>query len=271
MPEIPDLEGYKAYFNGRLPGLSVSSVEMPIAWMVRTGREDFQERVPGQTFGRVERHGKLLLFWFRGGDCLVAHAMLAGRYQYCEPKTRRRPMTALVLELDNGLQLRYADERRMGRLYLVHDNRFAGTVARWEEMGPDVMSAGLTEEEFLRRMKTMRGMIKNIITNERVIAGIGNAYADEVLWEVRIHPFRKRTDIPDGRLRELYQGIRRVMGWASPIVIERMETEDLPSKMYRDHLRVHGRADQDCPRCGHHITAITSGGRETDFCRGCQE
>jgi len=271
VPEIPDLEGYRAYFNRRLPGLTVVEAEAPIAWMVRAGREEFEQRMAGQVFRPVERCAKLLLFPFAGGDFLVVHAMLAGRYQYVEPETRRRSMTAWVLKLDNGLELRYFDERRMGRAYLVREDEFAEKVPRWKEMGPDVMDPALTEDLFVERLSTMRAQIKTVITTERYVAGIGNAYSDEVLWEARIHPFRKRTDIPEEELRELFRSIRRVMEWATPIVTELMEDKGLPAKMYRDHLRVHARGGEDCPRCGHKITAITSGGRETNFCRACQK
>jgi formamidopyrimidine-DNA glycosylase len=138
-------------------------------------------------------------------------------------------------------------------------------------MGPDVMSPDLDEDGFVAILLKSRGMIKNIITNERTIAGIGNAYSDEVLWEAGIHPFRKRSDIPEEDLRKLFRSIRAVMEWATPIVTAALEEKGLPAKMYRDHLRVHARPDGTvCPRDGHRITSITSGGKETNFCRGCQ-
>lgn len=275
MPEIPDLEGYVAYFNKRLPGLTITGTAAPIAWMVRAGREEFESRLEGHIMMPVRRHGKLLIFPLEAGDYidnLVVHAMLAGRYQYVPQDTKLPRMCAWVLHLDNDHDLRYFDERRMGRAYIVRDEEFAEKVPRWTEMGPDVMSPELTEEEFVRRISANRGMIKNIITNERVIAGIGNAYADEVLWEARLHPFRKRTEIPAEKIAELYQAIRRTMEWATPIVAQALEEKGLPVKMYRDHLRIHARgAEAVCPRDGHRISAITSGGRETNFCRGCQE
>lgn len=277
MPEIPDLEGYSAYFNKRLPGVAIIDAELPIAWMVRAGREEFLERVRGQVCRTVKRHGKLLMFalsrpsYDAAEEYLVVHAMLAGRYQYAQPEEQRKRMTAWVLKLDNGMELRYFDERRMGRTYLVRAEEFAEKIPRWSEMGPDVMDPALDEETFLRHILTTRGQIKTAITNERVVAGIGNAYADEVLWEARLHPFRRRPEIPDDRLRALFRAIRSVMEWATPIVIEAMEKQGLPTKMYRDHLRVHGRGEAECPRCGHRISSITSGGRETNFCRGCQE
>ncbi len=271
MPEIPDLEGYRAYFNRRLPGLTVEKAEALIPWMVRAGREEFEARMAAQVFRPVQRRAKYLLFPFESGDHLVVHAMLTGRFQYCEPKQKRRSMTAFLLNLDNGMDFRYFDDRRMGRVYLVRAEEFDEKVPRWAEMGPDVLDPELTEETFVERLKTMRAQIKTVLTTERCIAGIGNAYSDEILWEARIHPYRKRTELSDDDLAEVFRAIHRVMAWATPIVESQMEEKGLPANHYREHLRVHHKSDQECPRCGHRITAITSGQRETNFCRGCQE
>jgi formamidopyrimidine-DNA glycosylase len=271
VPEIPDLEAYATYFKKRLPGLTVVEVEAPIPWMVRTGGDEFLERMKGQALEPVRRCAKMLFFPFKSGDFLVVHAMLTGRYQYVDPNTKKHSMTAWVLKLDNGMELRYFDERRMGRTFLVREEEFGEKIPRWTEMGPDVMDPALTEEGFAARLNKKTGMIKNIITTESVVAGIGNAYSDEVLWEARLHPFRKRTDIPPEGITELFHSVRGVMDWAIQIVTQRTEEEGLPAKTYRDHLRVHARPeDATCPRDGHKITSITSGGRETSYCRECQ-
>jgi formamidopyrimidine-DNA glycosylase len=272
MPEIPDLEGYAAYFNKRLPGVGIETAERPLPWIVRATPKDFEGRLPGQEFAKAYRHAKMLFFPLESGDFIVVHAMLTGRYQYVEPKTKVRAKTAWVLGLDNGMQLRYFDDRTMGRTFVVREDEFAEKLPRWTEMGPDVMSPELTEDAFVAVTTKARGMIKNIITNERTLAGIGNAYSDEVLWEARLHPFRKRSDIAEDGLRNLFRSIRAVMDWATPIVTELTEEKGLPAKMYRDHLRIHHRPeDAVCPRDGHRISSITTGGRETNFCRGCQE
>jgi formamidopyrimidine-DNA glycosylase len=272
MPEIPDLEGYAAFFNKRIVGVKVAGAEAPIRWLIRAGGDEWEERMKGQVFEECGRVAKMIIFPFAGGDFLAVHAMLTGRYQYCEPKVKRPAMTAWVLRLDNGMEVRYFDDRRMGRTFLLREEEFGEKIPRWKEMGPDVMSPDLTEDEFVRRLSKKSGMIKNIITTESVVAGIGNAYADEVLWEARLHPFRKRTDIPPEGIVELFHSIRRVMDWAIPIVVDRTEKEGLPAKTYRDHLRVHHKSeDVSCPRDGHRISMIKSGGRETNFCRACQE
>lgn len=249
----------------------MESAEALIPWMVRAGREEFEGRMAGQVFKPVERRAKYLLFPFESGDWLVVHAMLTGRFQHCEPEQRRRSTTAFVLKLETGMDFRYYDERRMGRAYLVREEEFAEKVPRWTEMGPDVMDPTLTEEAFVERLKTSRAQIKTVLTTERCIAGIGNAYSDEILWEARIHPYRKRTELSDEQLREIFRAMRKVEEWSTEIVSEAMETKGLPANHYREHLRVHKKAEQACPRCGHRISAITSGQRETNFCRGCQE
>jgi len=270
MPEIPDLEGYRAYFNKRLPGLSIESVESPIPWMVRVGREEFEQRMKGQVWLPAYRRAKYLIYPFDSGENLVVHAMLTGRFEYVEPKQRRRAKTAFILHLSNGMDFRYFDDRRMGRAYLVREEEFAEKVPRWTEMGPDVLDPALTAERFVERVKPMRAQIKTVLTTERCIAGIGNAYSDEILWEARIHPYRKRTELSDEQLAEIYRSIHAVMEWSIPIVAGQMEEKGLPAHHYRDHLRVHRKGGEECPRCGHHITEITSGQRITNFCRACQ-
>jgi formamidopyrimidine-DNA glycosylase len=270
LPEIPDLEGYRAYFNRRLPGVRIAHALVTIPIVVRAPREEFAA-LAGDAFEEVHRQGKYLLFPFASGRVMAVHAMLSGRFQYCDPKLKRRAKTAFVLALENGMELRYFDQRLMGKVYLAGDEgELPAVVPRWPEMGPDAMSRELSEELFVQRLKKYRGQIKNVLTTEQCLAGIGNAYADEVLWEAGVHPYRKRTDISDESLGALYRALRSVMDRATPIVAERMEAEGLPEDHYRDHLRVHRKGGQPCPRCGSRISEITAGQRITNFCRKCQ-
>jgi formamidopyrimidine-DNA glycosylase len=271
VPEIPDLEGYRAYFNKRLPGLSMESAEAPISWMARMGRDEFEQRMKGQVWLPAYRRAKYLIYPFESGDNLVVHAMLTGRFEYVKPKEKRRAATAFILHLSNGMDFRYYDDRRMGRAYVVREEEFAEKVPRWTEMGPDALDPELTEERFIERLKKQRAQIKTVLTTERCIAGIGNAYSDEILWEARIHPYRKRTELSDDQLAEIYRAVHAVMDWSTPIVAGLMEEKGLPANHYRDHLRVHRKGGEACPRDGHRISEITSGQRVTNFCRGCQE
>jgi formamidopyrimidine-DNA glycosylase len=272
VPEIPDLEGYRAYFNRRIAGQTVARAEVTIPIVVRAAKERFTSELEGAVFEEVQRRGKYLLFPFRGGPLLAVHAMLTGRFQYCDRSLKRRAKTAFVLTLEDGMELRYFDQRLMGKVYVAADEGELATLApRWTEMGRDVLDPALTEEAFAERLKKYRGQIKNVLTKEQCLAGLGNAYSDEVLWEAGIHPYRKRTDIAEEGLRGLHRAVHAVMDWALPIVSARMEGDGLPDGHYRDHLRVHRKGGQPCPRCGSRVSEITAGQRITNFCRKCQE
>ncbi len=270
MPEIPDLEAYAGYLNQRLPGRTIVGVDLQIPYVVRVPREEFVAAMTGQVFAPVRRHAKYLLFAFESGKVMVVQAMLTGRYQWVEPgvKVRKRPRTVLIFELDGGYQLRYHDMRVMGRIYLTDIERLA-ELPRMAVLGPDAMDVALTEEVFRRRIQKYRGQVKSILTNEEFIGGIGNAYADEVLWWAGVHPYTKRIALSDEEVGRLYRSIREVMEWAIPKVREQVEREGIDIKP-RDFLNVHRLGGQPCPRCGSTISEIAAGQRITSFCRTCQ-
>ena len=268
MPEVPDLEAIRVFFNKRIVGELVTRVEVPIPIVLRIPRDDFVRQLTGDTLGEVHRYGKYLLFSLGSGHVMVINAMLTGRFSYVQPKTKRHARTCMVIGLQNGNEIRYADQRFMGRVYYVTPETL-DTVPQFAEMGPDVLDPALTEAAFKERLRKHTGMIKGIITNHKFIAGIGNAYADEVLWQARIHPYRKRTTLSDAEQGDLYRAVRSVVEWATPIVGQKME-ETLDYSEWRDHLRVHRRGGKPCPRCGSEISEITAGQRITSFCRTCQ-
>jgi len=268
MPEVPDLEAIRGFFNHRIVGKRVDGVDVLIPVVIRIPREEFVRLLTGDILGEVERYGKFLIFTLASGRVLVVNPMLAGRFDYAEPGARKRARTCLVLRLSDGHELRYADQRVMGRVYLVPRDGLAG-VPQFAEMGPDVLSPALTEEAFAERLRRHSGQIKNILINHKFVAGIGNAYSDEILWEAHIHPYRKRTQISAEETHALYAAIRAVLDWAGPIVAAKM-SETLDYREWRDHLRVHRRGGEPCPRCGARISEITAGQRVTSFCRACQ-
>jgi formamidopyrimidine-DNA glycosylase len=174
--------------------------------------------------------------------------------------------TCFTLSLSNGHELRYLDDRQMGRVY--YTTRVGlDAVPQFDTLGPDVLE-DLPFDEFRERLRPFHGEIKGILTRGRVISGIGNAYADEVLFAAKVYPFRKRKSLSDGELRRLHRMCRIVVEDAIGILRERMG-ESIHVKI-RDFLQVHNKGGTPCPRCGSKITQITAGKRITSYCRGCQ-
>jgi formamidopyrimidine-DNA glycosylase len=268
VPEVPDLEAIRGFFNKRIVGEVVERVDVFIPVVIRIPRDDFVRLMTGDSLGEVHRYGKFLLFTLESGRILVVNAMLTGRFAYVESNVKRGAKTCLSLALANGRELRYADQRVMGRVYLVEPEKL-DAIAQFADMGPDVLSPDLTEDVFVERLRRYNGQIKSIVVNHRFIAGIGNAYSDEILWEAGIHPYRRRTAMTADDATRLYRAVRSVFEWSCPILAEKMR-DSLDYQEWRDHLRVHRRGGQPCPRCGARISEITAGQRITSFCRSCQ-
>jgi formamidopyrimidine-DNA glycosylase len=268
MPEVPDLEAIRKFFNRTVAGETIEGVDTPIPVVIRVPRDEFVRLLTGETLGEVHRHGKFLLFTLGSGRVMVVNAMLTGRFSLAAQSEKRPARTCLVQRLSGGRELRYADQPLMGRVYLATPETLE-TLPQFAEMGPDVLSPSLTEEVFRERLRKYTGQIKSILVNHKFVAGIGNAYADEILWQARVHPYRKRSQMSDEEIGALYHATREVLDWAEPIVWEKMG-ESLDYKEWRDHLRVHRRGGEPCPRCGTKISEITAGQRITSFCRTCQ-
>lgn len=270
MPEIPELEAIRAYFNANVAGKTIAAVETRIPMVFRTPAAELQETLPGDAFASALRHGKFLLFYLASGRILAINPMLTGRFQYVAPATRLAAKTCLVIGVEGGRQLRYVDDRLMGKVYLVPAGGLAN-IPRWAENGPDLMDPDLTEEEWLRRLRKYRGQVKSILTNAEFVQGIGNAYSDEILWEARVHPFTPRTQLTEEELRRLFAAAGEVMTRATPLVAAAMvKNGDLDYEERRDFMQVHRRGGHPCPRCGADISEITANQRITSYCRACQ-
>jgi formamidopyrimidine-DNA glycosylase len=266
MPELPDLEVIREFLASRLPGVRVVTAEAPRPIVVRNLLGgDLGQRLVGRRFMGVSRRGKFLLLELDREVTLVINPMLAGRIRYGAPLKRGRTRDALVLGLDDRRELRYHDTADMGKVYVVGDpDRVPGFAGQ----GPEATDSALTLEVFRERLRHHRGEIKGALTNQAFVAGIGNAYADEILWAARIYPFRRRPDLGDEEVERLYSAMREVLVSAIATLRERVgEAIDVE---IRDFLAVHGKAGQPCPRCGAAISEVKRERIATQFCRTCQ-
>jgi formamidopyrimidine-DNA glycosylase len=271
MPELPELEVVKEVLQRRVVGETITAVEvMPAggAIVVRDlTQAGFSETLTGAAITAVERRGKFLLFSLTPVTSspvyLVLNPKLTGRLQLADPQDKRFAKTHVVFTLSTGRELRYVDARRMGQLYLTRDLTLAPD---FDNMGPEPFDVRL--EEFCARLRPYRGEIKGILTRGEFIAGIGNAYADEILWHARIHPYRKRTQLTAEEQERLFTAMQTTLRQATDQVRAEMG-ENIYLKP-RDFLSVHMKTGEPCPRCGTPISLVGANQRITNFCRTCQ-
>lgn len=268
MPELPDLEAIRSTLNVRIAGVRIDSVEILQPIIIRQpSLSEFRSTLTGNTFLSLTKRGKFLLFTLKSAHILAIHLMLSGKLQYCDPSERRKPRTCLIFGLGNGKQLRYFDSKLMGKMYLVEKGKL-DMIPRWNQMGPDALDNEVTLEVFQKRIQRHSGQIKNILLNDTFLAGIGNAYADEILFAAGIYPYCLRKSLSVSEIEMLYRAMRSVLEESIHIVSERMG-EDVSLEI-RDFLQVHRKGGEPCPQCGSPISEIKANHRITNFCRNCQ-
>jgi formamidopyrimidine-DNA glycosylase len=274
MPELPELEVVKDVLHRRVVGRPIAQVDVhrPLVLRDLTG-EGFAAGLAGRVIVSVARRGKFLVFELSGGRSLALNPMLSGRLQLCAPGERRLPKSQVTFVLGDGssgeqsapLELRYSDAKTMGKLYLTDD---LARIPGWAEMGPDALDPELTLHLFRERLRRHPGEIKGILVNARFVAGIGNAYADEICFGAGIYPFRKRPKLSAEETTRLYEAMHSTLMEAIEQVRQSMG-EDIHLKP-RDFLAVHGKGGMPCPRCGTVISEVAAHQRLTNFCRHCQ-
>jgi len=269
MPELPELEVVREVLERRLLSRRIQRVTLapkggPLVVRDLTAR-GFILGLAGESIAGIQRRGKFLVFRLAPSErFLVVNPKLSGRLQLCPPEEKKAGPVHVVLHFgDPPMELRYVDAKTMGQVYLTERLQ---DVPTFEEMGPDALAVSL--DEFRSRLRPLRGEIKGILVRAPFIAGIGNAYADEILWQAQLHPFRKRTSLTPPEVDRLFDSIGSVLRAAIDQV--RLQMGDNVHLKPRDFFAVHMRSGEACPRCGTPVSAITANQRITNFCRTCQ-
>ncbi len=270
MPELPELEVVKEVLQERVAGQRIDQVQIvppggPIVVRDVTGR-GFEAALTGRVISGVKRRGKFIVI-----ECgeppsalfLAINPKLSGRLQLADATQKRIARTAVVFTLENGQQLRYIDPKQMGQLYVTEN---LGLVPEYATLGPEALD--ISFDEFRERIRRFRGEIKGVLTRGEFVAGIGNAYADEILWEAKLHPFRKRTTLTPDELKGLYEAMIKTL--ADAIERVRLLMGENIQEEPREFMAVHMKTGEPCPRCGAPISMIGANQRITNFCRRCQ-
>ncbi len=267
MPELPDLEVIVAILSPRVLGRCIAAAEVLRPLVVRSLPDggDPAPRLKGREVQGLSRRHKSLLFRLDEGLWIGVNPMLAGRLRYGPAPLPRLARDYAAITLSDGAQLVYHDPESMGKVYVTPQLELIPGYTEW---GAEPLSKELTLDAFLARLQPFRGEIKGVLTRGACVAGIGNAYADEILFEAGIYPFRTVPSLSRAERTRVYDAMRGVLTRAIDEVREMMG--DDPAAIHRGNLRVHRRKGEPCPRCGQAISEVTGAGHATSFCRHCQ-
>jgi formamidopyrimidine-DNA glycosylase len=258
VPELPDVEAYRRFFVRHAAGHAVRRVLVTDPTILRNAVPEALDRaLRGRRFVDPERHGKWLLCW-TDGPALLLHFGMTGDLIWSGDEPERHRHDRVIVELEDG-EIRYRNMRKLGGAWLAHDRVEAAAVMG--ELGPDALA--VSRREFLDRLSRRRGGLKALLMNQRLVAGVGNLIADEVLWQARLHPRRRAEDLSDDERGQLYRKMHLVLKES----VERFDY--VPRKRgWLNHVR--GLPGAVCPRCKTPLARITAGGRTTYYCPTCQ-
>lgn len=263
MPELPDVENYRRYLAHHALGQPIAHVAVKDKRVTRgTPSGRFARALVGHTLSRTLRHGKHLLV--KSGDgWLTLHFGMTGHLDYSDGKAPK--FDRFQLDFRNGHHLAFVDGRRLGRI------GYSGSTKDFIEdhvLGPDALDRKLTAKAFVERFTDRRGGIKAALLDQSIVAGIGNLYADELLFQAKVHPLTPVSGLTPAKLRSLHKMMRQILhtairsGAGSPSLYERLPKSYLIPKR---------NSGAECPRCHGKVKRIAAAGRSTYFCPACQK
>ena len=275
MPELPEVETIRAQLAGRIPGRTFATVEVFDPKLVSPAEpREFVAAVVGRRIEAVERRGKYLLIGLDSGDTLTVHLRMTGRLHWRPgpPHDQERFLRARF-HLDDDSTLTFGDMRRFGRAWIVSGSP-AERDAYWSgRIGVEPLSPRFTARVLEGLLSGRRGPVKAVLLNQALVAGLGNMYVDEALFQARVHPERPAGSLDAAELKRLHRAIRdRLVAavTAGGASIDSYRDSLGEKGTMQDLLRVHLHAGEPCPRCRTTIRKTRVAQRGTYWCPGCQ-
>jgi formamidopyrimidine-DNA glycosylase len=267
MPELPEVETIKNELTPHVVGRKINAVTLLWEGIVKQPSVvEFLPRVIGQRITGLSRRGKYLLFGLSGGETLVMHMKMTGSL-LLNPDDDK--FARAIIRLDDGTSIAFRDPRKFGAMWLTNDE---GTVSG--KLGPEPLELGFTVASLAKTLDKRTAPIKAVLIDQSIIAGIGNMYADEALYEAKIHPMRSGGSLTQDEVGRLHKAIRRVLraaiGNKGASVRNYLRPGGEIGTAHYEFRVAHGQGKR-CPICGTPVERITVRNRGTYFCPKCQK
>jgi formamidopyrimidine-DNA glycosylase len=271
MPELPEVETIAASLRKKIVGLTIAEIELFLPKLLRNDDATALRKFRGAAVTGVKRRGKMLLLACSGDLHLLFHLKMTGQFYWARKSAGRDAHTHLRMSFRNrDRELRFRDVRKFGFLRLL-DTPFPDESAELRALGPEPLELDI--RDFGERIARRKGRLKSLLLDQSFLAGIGNIYADEILFASRLHPLTPAASLKAVEIARLWTGIRDILEKAIAAggsSIRDYKDADGVDGLFQEEHRVYGRRGLPCPRCGARVVRRVIGGRGSFFCPRCQ-
>jgi len=273
MPELPEIETIKSVIEPQIKGLTIENVLVNRPKVIAYPTADeFCKGVTGQTIFSMVRRGKFLIIHLKNESRIILHLRMTGCLLVTPPDYPVEKHTHIIMQFNNGTELRFSDTRRFGRFWLIQsgeEDTYSGISKLGLEPFDEKFTVGYLQSKLGKRKKT----IKECLLDQSIVAGIGNIYSDEILFWARISPVRAANSLTI----EEWQHLATVISECLSYFIEKnhITPEDYLQSKGKDYrntpfLQVYGHNGEPCPNCGNTLCRTVIGGRSSVYCPVCQ-
>jgi formamidopyrimidine-DNA glycosylase len=277
MPELPEVETIRRDLEKEFANKRIKTVEVTNPRSIRrhSSAEEFIARTEGRKLTGTRRRGKYLLLKLDSGDILVVHLGMSGQLLQANPKDKLEKHTHVVLSFAGAAQLRFVDPRTFGELFVTARERLEEEVPELAHLGFDPIDEQMAWTQFGELLAARKGKLKPLLMDQRFMAGIGNIYADEILFTAGLRHDRSSDTLTPQEIRRLYRAVVETLQDAI-----KHRGSSLADEQYRDLFgeigafqrlhNVYDREGEPCPRCRSTIVRMKANGRSSFFCPQCQ-
>ncbi len=273
MPELPEVETICRGLRALLPGRKVTEVELKEPRLRKTVNSGFPSQLHGRTILGVERRGKYILVLLEGDRIWLSHLGMSGKLIYVNAERPQAKHDHIIVKLNGGCEVRYNDPRRFGLSMVVLRSEL-DSLPQMRNLGPDPLDHQFDGAYLYSIGCRSKRRVRDFLIDQRVVAGVGNIYANEALFRAGIRPTKRASSIGRSgmaaiseRLREL---LREAIGWCGTSFSDYRDAEDRFGE-FQTHLRVYNRAGERCGVCGSVIKRVRMGNRSGFYCPKCQQ
>ena len=273
MPELPEVETVKETLKLKLIGKKIKDVKIYYDGIIAYPEiKEFSKQIKNLPIKDINRRGKWLMFDL-DKYYLLSHLRMEGKYFFKTKGDKLDNHEHVVFSLDSNEELRYRDTRKFGKMYLIKKEDI-NNVGPIKDLGLEPWDTNLTKEYLKDKYKTKKLPIKTVLLDQSIIVGIGNIYADEILFLSKLNPLIKCCDLNDDDLENIIKYTKEVLEKAIKLggtTIRTYTSVDGVHGRFQNELLVHGKDNDSCPACGRAIKKIRVGGRGTYYCSNCQK